>query len=398
MAYTPTVWKNGEFPPIDAEHLNKIEQGIADAVSVTPQTLTNEQKAQARGNIGAGPDSAVLYTPQALTNEQKAQARTNIGADTVQGAVLYTPQTLSDAQKEQAQANIGVTFPCNPNLLDNCYFGNPVNQRGQTEYTSPGYSIDRWWFDNDSNAVTITLTNEGIKFSAAAGAAGVSSISQIIPPEVRTALAGKTVTLSAYGKADTTQQVLFLVNGQVVGASSSAPINGVCLTTTTYTFPDVLTSASVFIYGRSTPGIGEGTILAAKLELGDRQTLAHKDASGNWLLNEIPDYGEQLRRCQRYFYKVFYIQYQTIGMAYESSKYAILMLPLPVEMRLKNPTLTQSVPIELGSSEKILTDAEVSGCMACLNVHYDTMTNPIGSCHAYCQSAEGVTFTLNADL
>ena len=30
MAYTPTVWKNGEFPPIDAEHLNKIEQGIAD--------------------------------------------------------------------------------------------------------------------------------------------------------------------------------------------------------------------------------------------------------------------------------------------------------------------------------------------------------------------------------
>ena len=107
MAYTPTVWKNGEFPPIDAEHLNKIEQGIADAVSVTPQTLTNEQKAQARGNIGAGPDSAVLYTPQALTNEQKAQARTNIGADTVQGAVLYTPQTLTNEQKAQARTNIG---------------------------------------------------------------------------------------------------------------------------------------------------------------------------------------------------------------------------------------------------------------------------------------------------
>lgn len=56
MAYTPTVWKNGEFPPIDAEHLNKIEQGIADAVSVTPQSLTDDQKSQARGNIGAAPD------------------------------------------------------------------------------------------------------------------------------------------------------------------------------------------------------------------------------------------------------------------------------------------------------------------------------------------------------
>lgn len=53
MAYTPTVWKNGEFPPIDAEHLNKIEQGIADAVSVTPQSLTDDQKTQARGNIEA---------------------------------------------------------------------------------------------------------------------------------------------------------------------------------------------------------------------------------------------------------------------------------------------------------------------------------------------------------
>lgn len=68
MAYTPTVWKNGEFPPIDAEHLNKMEQGIADAASVTPQTLTDEQKSQARGNIGAAPDgfglggSATLLT------------------------------------------------------------------------------------------------------------------------------------------------------------------------------------------------------------------------------------------------------------------------------------------------------------------------------------------------
>ncbi len=55
MAYTPTVWKNGEFPPIDAEHLNKIEQGIADAVSVTAQSLTDDQKTQARGNINAAP-------------------------------------------------------------------------------------------------------------------------------------------------------------------------------------------------------------------------------------------------------------------------------------------------------------------------------------------------------
>ena len=56
MAYEKTVWVNGQAPALDAEHLNKIEQGIADAVSVTAQSLTDTQKAQARSNIGAAPD------------------------------------------------------------------------------------------------------------------------------------------------------------------------------------------------------------------------------------------------------------------------------------------------------------------------------------------------------
>ena len=42
------------------------------------------------------------------------------------------------------------------------------------------------------------------------------------------------------------------------------------------------------------------TIKAVKLELGTQQTLAHQDTNGVWVLNEIPDYGEQLARCQRY--------------------------------------------------------------------------------------------------
>lgn len=55
-----------------------------------------------------GEDNFVRYdAAQSLTNEQKAQARTNIGADTVQGTVRYdTAQTLTDAQKQQARGNI----------------------------------------------------------------------------------------------------------------------------------------------------------------------------------------------------------------------------------------------------------------------------------------------------
>lgn len=55
-----------------------------------------------------GEDNFVRYdAAQSLTDEQKAQARTNIGADTVQGAVRYdAAQTLTDEQRAQARGNI----------------------------------------------------------------------------------------------------------------------------------------------------------------------------------------------------------------------------------------------------------------------------------------------------
>lgn len=49
MAYTKQNFENGQV--LTAEHLNNMEQGIVDAVSVTEQTLTEAQKAQARENI-----------------------------------------------------------------------------------------------------------------------------------------------------------------------------------------------------------------------------------------------------------------------------------------------------------------------------------------------------------
>ena len=40
------------------------------------------------------------------------------------------------------------------NLLDNSDFRNPVNQRGQTDYTNNGYTIDRWEIYNGAIGVT----------------------------------------------------------------------------------------------------------------------------------------------------------------------------------------------------------------------------------------------------
>lgn len=50
--------------------------------------------------------------------------------------------------------------------------------------------------------------------------------------------------------------------------------------------------------------IGPGeTVYAVKLEIGSKQTLAHKEG-GTWVLNEIPSYTVELLRCKRYFTQI----------------------------------------------------------------------------------------------
>lgn len=219
-----------------------------------------------------------------------------------------------------------------PNLLDNWYFGNPINQRGQTEYTGNGYTVDRWFFDTDSGSCALTLTTEGLNFIATASATGIASLKQDIDPTMLSVFAGKTVTLSILGKTDISQQVLFYVNSKVAAIKSSPAVNGVCMTTLTYTFPAVLENAAIFAYGRSYSGAGEGTILAAKLELGSNQTLAHREGD-KWVLNEVPNYGDQLARCQRYF--VRFAKFTNIVGRAVNANSCQFIVPTPVTMRDK---------------------------------------------------------------
>lgn len=77
-------------------------------------------------------------------------------------------------------------------------------------------------------------------------------------------------------------------------------------------------------------GTNEATYLAIKLELGTTQTLAHREGD-KWVLNEIPDYGEQLRRCQRY--SVHGVGPRCSGYAINGSDRATIFIPTPVTMR-----------------------------------------------------------------
>lgn len=172
----------------------------------------------------------------------------------------------------------------NPNLLDNWYFGNPVNQRGQTERTGSqsSYFIDRWKFG--SYGQTVTVTESGLHWSTATGI----WCTQVL--ENFDELIGRTLTLSAI-----IDGILYSVTG-VLNASSKIGMQPVGNLFVELTHDEK--GFRLVSYNNPTPMV---TILAVKLELGSQQTLAHQGENGNWVLNEIPNYGEQLARCQRYF-------------------------------------------------------------------------------------------------
>lgn len=186
----------------------------------------------------------------------------------------------------------------NRNLLDNWYFVGggtdgkfPVNQRGQTSYNiASSYTIDRWMQSPDPG--TIELTAEGLKFT------GTETQNLCVAQFLDFSVSEDTlVTLSA------------LYRGQIIldfwGTSASpSPViqNGWGLHTFSYIIP-AGTDLSQRLYCPTVKTYHNqiSYIAAVKLELGSQQTLAHQDEDGNWVLNEIPDYGEELAKCQRYY-------------------------------------------------------------------------------------------------
>lgn len=149
MAYEKTAWVNGQAPALDAEHLNKIEQGIADAVSVTPQTLSDDQKTQARGNIGAAPDGFGLGgDAKVLTSDDDVNTigasgwycwvnnNVPINAIGVTSLTIMRVDAYSSGVKVQTLygATDGVEFIMQPIVARRMIYGSKI---GAWEYVNP---------------------------------------------------------------------------------------------------------------------------------------------------------------------------------------------------------------------------------------------------------------------
>lgn len=314
----------------------KAEPADGDGVMIADSADGGKAKRLLWSNVKAA--LGKLFVPLARTVNGKALTED----------VTLTGENIAVSTTDSTPISGALKYRVNPNLLDNWYFANPVNQRNgyiipagveyykvdgfvpqgpipetvRVDYidyagsaifnyggaacyvprdggyvrgyvpTWNGYSIDRWSVEADEN-VTITLVNGGIHVKNTASS--TRQFKQILPSEL--SLAGKMVTISLLaGDVIGTVNCVFTQVSEPYqnSAACSVAANGL-----SSAIGSVLTGQQKFVF-ELTPG-AEITLLAAKLELGDTQTLAHQDSSGNWVLNEIPDFGEQLRRCQRYF-------------------------------------------------------------------------------------------------
>lgn len=269
-----------------------------------------------------------------------------------------------------------------PNLLDNWYLGRLVDQRegkiipaGKSYYTTPditlpevgktdkaytvieiknysgygqratisisgtvyyvwdqdavrgymgGYTVDRWLL---SVGNTLTVSSGGITISTSSDTKFQNMLQQRFPNE-SFSLVGKKVTLSALFS-----EVQGSVGVRVGGTSGNNKISSPGLVSETFIFPtegSPYFSVETSVDSKNT---FSGTLLAVKLELGHTQTLAHREGD-KWVLNEVPEYGEQLRRCQRYFWRFSPAEYVAGATAFGiDANTARAMIYLPEQMR-----------------------------------------------------------------
>lgn len=175
-----------------------------------------------------------------------------------------------------------------PNLLDNWYFGNPVNQRGQTSYRGTGYTIDRWKIDDSDGLGSLRINSDKtitISNGAAQNPLWFTQILEHVISGTRTASALVTSITGSVNMYSGVSAGMGLLLGLNAMQSSQEDNIGMRIV--------VFPNSSV-------------TLKAVGLELGPTQTLAHQE-NGQWVLNEMPEFGNQLAECQRYYYKPYHV-------------------------------------------------------------------------------------------
>ena len=274
----------------------------------------------------------------------------------------------------------------NPNLLDNWYFRKPVNQRngwyapaGLTYWKEDGttvgpipkpYPVTRWDGTPGDSTAHFLIDGTSYKFDGSKAVFGYCTVgytvdrwySALSTKTVQVAndhlaisdtgdyggffqrleyesLLGKTVTFSVLAKrtaagAQVPYITVMIGSSKFEGWGEIVQSDDYQLSSCTVTLSAAAPSEGYFfvdIVGMAGSSID---IKAAKLELGDTQTLAHKE-NGVWVLNEVPDFGEQLARCRRHHREIERSNYGTFAFGMSTSATEIdFLIPLNPPMRV----------------------------------------------------------------
>lgn len=194
-----------------------------------------------------------------------------------------------------------------PNLLDNWYFVGggsqkgigvfPINQKGQTTYTASGITIDRW--SAGEKVVLSASYTEFVNTSTSARAFYIQKLTT-----AAATLAGQKCTISIL----TSDGSLYSATGTVGAAGSGTRSPSIDFNGNSF-FLSQDSSGAAATLAVST---GSVRLRAVKLEIGNYQTLAHKEGS-TWVLNGIPDYKNELEKCQRYLFVTNYSSANYVG-------------------------------------------------------------------------------------
>jgi hypothetical protein len=271
-----------------------------------------------------------------------ARANTWLPTASQVGAVPTTRKVNNKALSADitlTAADVGVA---NPNLLDNWYFADPIDQRGgyvvppntdyyrdsaltdKEGYTSgyravkeltstycawagingvtyyapasvairgyigTGYGIDRWKFTE--NSISMTKFDGGIELDG-------SNTWTALTQNLDHAYSGKNITIAILVSEIATPdawQIVVRNNDKWADKSISGP----GLYYKTFAVPDDAEDNVRVMIQTKASNAGKIKVVAVKLELGSTQTLAHQDENGNWVLNDPPpDKSMELLKC-----------------------------------------------------------------------------------------------------
>lgn len=257
----------------------------------------------------------------------------------------------------------------NRNLLRNAFFigggsqkGNgffPVNQKGQSEYAyqSKNIAIDGWAFWGVPSIMRLTETGLLVG-KKPDGGNGYVIWEQTIDENI---LEGTQLTASAL--LDNNELITLTLDpgwtyaGDATLKSVSYRNEALWIGTTADNH------IAVRFYWGGAIALGSTSIYkVAGLEYGDKQTIAYKDANGNWQPTYVPEFGAELARCQRQLYIPATGTASTFYSAVVNPTSGDIFFPviLPVPMRAAPAITVAQATLYVGNEQKAVTPSAVT--------------------------------------